>query len=699
MPSTQTLFDLLLPSLESIGLWSYWLIGLAALLEAFFLTGIVLPGSVVVILGGALVQRGDLDFGDLIWFVAAGSWIGAEFSFILGDLQGKRRAARQDMPKPEAFGFAARFFRRQGGMAIVLGRFIGPISGLVPFAAALAGLRPRSFLIWNAVGALLYALVYISVGFGLGEVLNRLGPLMTRIGFALAVAALVLGLVWYVISQALRSLPFVLALLWQELRAFLHRPAVATWLSRHPRVTTFAVARLDPTEVSGRTLTLLVLAMSYVLWVYLASALDLIMSDQIVQADTRLAALIHAFQTPGAIRVAAYMTALGDSRTVGLLFAGTLVALGLRGRLALGVGLLVAVAGDLVTVSLLKLAFARPRPEFAYFLETSGSFPSGHAAISVAFYGFAAYAVWRVGLLRPLPAALAATTIAFAIGMSRIYLIEHYLSDVLNGYLVGIMWLLIAISVSELLTHRLTRPALLPRWGAATVLALGLVGASWTVVTYDKARAVVVGPLPVETVTGIPAIFADKRAAVFTETLFGTPQEPINVVIVAKDADALRDALALAGWEAASAPAFGTLLQAALLAWTNQPDPTAPVTPYFWEGNPNDLAFQHPDQTDTARRRHHVRFWSTRFVAAPGGQVFVGSASFDDGLKWGLTHHISPDLDAERTRIARDILAALPATGSVEFQITAALKGQDLYGDPWFTAGKAVVLTLEAAAP
>ena len=115
MPSTQTLFDLLLPSLESIGLWSYWLIGLAALLEAFFLTGIVLPGSVVVILGGALVQRGDLDFGDLIWFVAAGSWIGAGISFILGDLQGKRRAARQDMPKPEAFGFAARFFRRQGG--------------------------------------------------------------------------------------------------------------------------------------------------------------------------------------------------------------------------------------------------------------------------------------------------------------------------------------------------------------------------------------------------------------------------------------------------------------------------------------------------------------------------------------------------------------------------------------------------------
>ena len=82
MPSTQTLFDLLLPSLESIGLWSYWLIGLAALLEAFFLTGIVLPGSVVVILGGALVQRGDLDFGDLIWFVAAGSWIGAGISLI-----------------------------------------------------------------------------------------------------------------------------------------------------------------------------------------------------------------------------------------------------------------------------------------------------------------------------------------------------------------------------------------------------------------------------------------------------------------------------------------------------------------------------------------------------------------------------------------------------------------------------------------
>ncbi|MEO6298843.1 MAG: DedA family protein, partial [Paracoccaceae bacterium] len=356
MPSTQALFDLLLPSLVSLGLWSYWLIGLAALIEAFFVTGIILPGSLVVILGGALVQRGDLDFGDLTWFVAAGSWIGGVLSFLLGARQRERRAARRDLLKPQSFRFAARFFQRQGGLAIVLGRFAGPVSGLVPFAAALAGMRPRTFLIWNTVGALPYALVYIAVGYGLGEVLDRVGPLMTRIGLTLAVAALGLGLASYLISQMLRGLPLLLGLLSLEIRSYLQRPAVVAWQSRHPRLMRFVVARLDPAEFSGRTLTLLVLSMVYVLSVYIASVQDLIMSEQIVQVDTRLAALIHAFQIPGAIRVAAYVTALGDWRAVGILFAGMLIALVLRGRLALGAGLMVAVAGDLATVWLLKAA-------------------------------------------------------------------------------------------------------------------------------------------------------------------------------------------------------------------------------------------------------------------------------------------------------------------------------------------------------
>ncbi len=66
IPGVQALTDFLLPSLEAMGLLAYWVVGAASLLEAFFVTGIILPGSIIVDLGGVLVHRGLLDFFDLV---------------------------------------------------------------------------------------------------------------------------------------------------------------------------------------------------------------------------------------------------------------------------------------------------------------------------------------------------------------------------------------------------------------------------------------------------------------------------------------------------------------------------------------------------------------------------------------------------------------------------------------------------------
>ena len=694
IPSAQHLLDLILPSLESLGLWSYWLIGLASLLEAFFVTGIVLPGSLVVDMGGVLVHRGALDFIDLAWFVAIGSLIGSELSFRLGQFGRNRHIARLDPQKSPAFRRATALFERHGALAILLGRFSGPVAGIMPFVAALSGMEHRRFLMWSAIGAVPYALVHLAIGYGLGEVLNRMGPLTTRIALALAAAAVLLAMLWYIVNRIFRSLPFLRSVLSSAFEGALRDPHVVNWAGRHPTLSGFIARRFDPTHFVGRPLTLMAIAMSYVVAVYIGSVLDLLRDNQVVQADTRLASLIHAFQTPGAIRVAAHVTALGDWRVVAALMVGLLAWLALRGQKALVLGLATAVAGDLVTVPLLKAAFARPRPEFAYFVETSGSFPSGHAAISVAFYGFAAYALWRTGVLRPAVAALAVVTLAFAIGLSRIYLIEHYLSDVLNGYLVGVLWLLAGVAVAELMAMGATVRPRAPNWAAALPLAIAIMAAGWFTATYDKARSIPFGPPPTEMVAQVQPLFSNGQASSVTETLLGTPQEPINIVLIAQDRATLGAAMTRAGWDEAVSPRVGPLVQAALLAWTNQPDPTAPVTPYFWEGNPNDLAYQRPDAADTLRRRHHVRLWETRFATSDGRQVFVGSASFDDGLKWGLTHHISPDLDAERARLVDDLMASTPGATAQPFQITSVRTGQDLFGDPWFTDGKAVLVTL-----
>src|SRR6056297_2696156 len=104
--------DQILPSLQSLGIFGYWLIGLASMLEAFFLTGVVVPGTLIVDAGGILVQRGLLDFFDLAWFVAIGSILGSELSYWTGKLAMNRLPGRQRIGDSAAFVRAKGLFEK-----------------------------------------------------------------------------------------------------------------------------------------------------------------------------------------------------------------------------------------------------------------------------------------------------------------------------------------------------------------------------------------------------------------------------------------------------------------------------------------------------------------------------------------------------------------------------------------------------------
>lgn len=694
----------ILPSLESLGLWSYWIIGLAALLEAFFVTGVIVPGTLMVEAGGVLVQQGALDFFDLVWFVAIGSILGGEIGFWVGRLA-KTGLKRRWQPEQSAvYQRAARLFQRHGGMALVIGRFLGPVSGLVPFAAALAGVDRRKFVIWNIISGFPYAFGQIALGYFLWGVIVRLGPMATRLLVFAAVAALVLGILWYLIVRIERMLPFVRSVLRSIFAAVGENQDVQAWAAKHPHLARFLAARVDTRRFGGLTSTLLGAILLYLLALWLATVLDVVLVEPVLQTDINLANLIHAFWTPGLLRFFSAVTALGDWRVVGLVLVGTCGLLFYSRRRDLVLGLVTALLGDVVTVTILKLAFHRPRPALAYYVETSGSFPSGHAAVSVAFFGMLFYILWRLRVLGPISSAILAATVAFMIGLSRLYLIEHYLTDVLNGFLVGGIWLVIGIAVAERWAETRRAEASPPQPPArkfrnlitALVAGVMLLGTGWIMATYNKplnARPIIT---KTETITNIPALFKTGKAAPYTESVAGTPLEPISIVIIAKNNAAFEGAMAKAGWIRAEKPGVLSLTRAAWAAWTNSEDKTAPVTPYFWDGKPNTYGFQRPTPANTLRKRHHARFWNTRFLAQNGWRIYVGTASFDDGLDyWGVLHHIDPNIDAERNILTANLKSAGVVARNWEFQLSTPHLGQDVAGDPWFTDGKAVIIWLK----
>jgi len=113
----------------------------------------------------------------------------------------------------------------------------------------------------------------------------------------------------------------------------------------------------------------------------------------------------------------------------------------LRHRVAYALALAVSVLGAGAVALLVKESFSRARPEKIYqaYAEIGFSFPSAHATLAAAFYGFLIYVVWRMlpaGYLRT-GAVSALLLLIGLIAFSRLYLGVHFLSDVVGGLILG----------------------------------------------------------------------------------------------------------------------------------------------------------------------------------------------------------------------------------------------------------------------
>lgn len=93
---------------------------------------------------------------------------------------------------------------------------------------------------------------------------------------------------------------------------------------------------------------------------------------------------------------------------------------------------------------ILKFIIARPRPEVLRIVEEKGySFPSGHSMVATGFYGFLIYLVYKNIKNKKIkyPLIVMLSVLILLIGISRIYLGAHYATDVIGGWIIGIVYL------------------------------------------------------------------------------------------------------------------------------------------------------------------------------------------------------------------------------------------------------------------
>ncbi len=308
--------------------------------------------------------------------------------------------------------------------------------------------------------------------------------ILPQTGMALVVMLFALGLLWLFQRFAVRKGHEVLRMfvsLGRSIKLALGRNRSLQRLARqHPAGSRFLANRVDRSHFCGLPLTLLVLAFAYVLALFAGVVEDVVTSDTIVALDHATAQMIAAVRAPSVVSTLLWITTLGEPRVVSAVLVVACLVIWLTNRQYAIAGLLASSLGSATFSTLGKLAFQRPRPIEAILLESSYSFPSGHASIAVAFYGFLGYLLIRSACRWTLRVNVffATATLIFLIGLSRIGLGVHYLSDVWAGHLLGALWLIVGISVTEWLSAsgRIV-------WGAAITrrrkaLAFGLVAAA-----------------------------------------------------------------------------------------------------------------------------------------------------------------------------------------------------------------------------
>ena len=197
--------------------------------------------------------------------------------------------------------------------------------------------------------------------------------------------------------------------------------------------------------VAGAILSvgMLITALAVVFFAWLAEE---VFEGDSVKIDSAVREFVHSFASGWLTVTMQFFSFLGSTVFLSAATLLTVSILLLRRKFRPAVIIGIVMAGAVILNNVLKISFSRDRP-LPYFdtpLPASFSFPSGHALLSVCFYGALA---WLISLsLKRTSAKVALWSVtalmALCIGLSRIYLGVHYPTDVLAGYLAAIVWLI-----------------------------------------------------------------------------------------------------------------------------------------------------------------------------------------------------------------------------------------------------------------
>jgi membrane protein DedA with SNARE-associated domain/membrane-associated phospholipid phosphatase len=434
---------LLLPHLHH---WGYYILILMTFLETSAFIGLLVPGESVVVMAGLLSSSGVLALGDVIWAASLGAVLGDTVGYCIGHRFGEGFFLRYGHHLLVNKGYldeAKGFFEKHGGKTVFFGRFMSWLRAFIPVIAGISKMPYQRFLAFNAAGGIAWAAVFSLLGYFAGSGWGILRVYLGRMGLLACIAGGLAVYLYFLLTTKRRVIQGHVG--WIDKRLSSHMPGA--W--------EFVKGRFRAGGWYGFNLTIALTLFIAALLSFGEIVEDLIDKEALFYLDLRVQGIVGGLISPGVTRFMVDITNLGGVYAA-LITAGALFVylVHKKGWWDLFSFFLAAGLGEILLV-LLKAFFHRPRPVPHLITAHGYSFPSGHAFVATIVYGFLIYVTWRSFKSEALRLTIAALSILviMLVGVSRIYLEVHWLTDVLGGYAAGLAWLVLSVIIVNTMKH------------------------------------------------------------------------------------------------------------------------------------------------------------------------------------------------------------------------------------------------------
>jgi undecaprenyl-diphosphatase len=192
------LVERLRPAFETFG---YAIVSAGVFLESAALVGLIAPGDIILAVGGAYAAEGTLSLPIVLVCAICFGWLGETTGYLIGRRYGEALVRRTPVLRrfEDRVDKARDALRRNGGKAIVIGRFATGLGSTLPFAAGVSKVEPKTFFAFTLPTVGVWASAIVMLGYLAGDNLERIDRILSAIGWAgFGLILLVVGAVWIV---------------------------------------------------------------------------------------------------------------------------------------------------------------------------------------------------------------------------------------------------------------------------------------------------------------------------------------------------------------------------------------------------------------------------------------------------------------------------------------------------------------------